>query len=555
MLIELGLKNFILIKETKLEFGPGFTVFTGETGAGKSILVKALKLIMGDRASSDVVGPHSDKTIIQAMLEIDKTQRDILDELGISHEEDILIVRRIISSQTRSKIYANGEMITLNDLKKITASMISIEGQHAFQDLMRPMGHMNWLDRFAGTAGLRQEIKQLYYSIAELSKKLEDLNREETENKHKKKKLKSIINEIYQLNLRDGEDDELEKEIRILKSAVQLKEAAGSCYNKIYSSRGSIYELLADARQDIAKLSGLDPALDKIHKDIESCGYQLEETAYALRDYVQKLSTDPSRLEQAESRLSDLKKILRKYGPSVRDVLKYRQELEAQLNQLDSLEHTKNHIKERLSQQGRDLLNAAEQLSRKRADAARSLASGVEKELSQLNMHKCKFIVEQKTPEAPSINDIGPNGLDHIQFLFTPNPGLDPRPVSSIASGGELSRVMLALRICMANKTRIETLVFDEIDAGIGGKTAKKVGAKLRELSKTGQVIAITHFPQIAAMADHQYALEKHSDGESTRTVISSLSEEQRLRELARMLGGEADAATEYAARLLEERK
>ena len=554
MLNELIIKNFILIKELSLEFNPGFSAITGETGAGKSILVQALKLIMGDRASTDVIGPYGDTSIVEAIFDINESIRDKLIELDIPFEDQELIIRRIISSK-RSRIYVNGLVVTLTDLRELTKHLISIEGQHAFQQLMYSKGHLELLDRFAELYPIRKQLLTIYKDVKELDKEIEDLFIKKKKSNEYQEIIKKEISEIEKVNPKINEDIELEQEINILKSAVELKQVSSNAYDKLYSKRGSAYEIVSETKAELSNICELDPRLDKIFSELENLTYQLEDISFSLRDYEKSLVIDPIRLEQKQARLSDIKRLLRRFGPNIKDVLEHLNTLKTQLKSISEIEQEIEKLQKKQKQQSQKLLEISANLSRERKKYAKELEKLVSKELKDLNMGMCKFNISIKTPSVPAINEINQTGWDKIEFLFSSNPGIPPKPISQIASGGELSRLMLAIKAVLSNKATVETLVFDEIDAGIGGESAKKVGIKLKKLAENTQIIAVTHFPQIAALSRTQYIVKKSQSQQKTTTTIRQLDPEQRVIELARMLGTDTKEAKIYAKRLLKEAK
>jgi len=554
MLTELIVKNFILIKELTLEFNPGFSAITGETGAGKSILIRALKLIMGDRASNDIIGPYGEGAIIQAIFNVNESIEEKLKELDIPTENQELIIRRTISPK-RSRIYVNGLVVSLTDLKNITQGLISIEGQHAFQQLMHPKGHLELLDKFSELLSVRKELIITYKNVKNFNKKLEDLLEKKKRSNEYQEIITKEISEIETINPKIKEDIELEQEIKILRSAVELKQVSSSAYDRLYSRRGSVYEIISEVKNDISSICELDPRIDNIFSELENLTYQLEEVSFSLRDYEKSLVIDPIKLEQKEARLSDIKRLLRRYGPNIEDVLTHLNTLKNQLKSISEIDQEIEKIHRKLKQESEKLLELSLKLSQERKKHAKELEKLVAEELKDLNMGACKFKISIETPPTPTLNDISQTGMDKVEFLFSSNPGLPPKPISQIASGGELSRLILAIKTALSKKAPVETLIFDEIDTGIGGESAKKVGIKLQRLAQNAQIIVVTHFPQIAALSTTQYTVEKyHSQGE-THTTIRQLNPKERISELARMLGTNTKEAKIYAEKLLSEAK
>ncbi|NDY43552.1 DNA repair protein RecN [Dissulfurirhabdus thermomarina] len=527
MLAELLLENFVLIDRAALAFPPGFTVLTGETGAGKSLMVRAVQLILGDRGGADVVRTGAEQGSIQAVLEPGEGARAFLEERGIeAGEDDGLILRRVFSRGGRGRIYVNGVLVTLQDLRALTGGLVSLAGQHDYQHLLRRESHGPWLDRFGG--------------LEDRAAREEALER-----------LRAEAGEIDALAPQPGEDEALEAERRVLRHAATLREIGERCHGALYAEKGAVCEVLARCRQDLERMAALDERLARTLEDLQSAAFQAEEAAFALRDYLQDLPADLSRLEEVEERLHRLERLKRTYGPELADVLEYRRGIDARLADLERGGGDEERLAAELARFEAELLDAARELSEARKAASGDLARAVMEELSGLKLDRAWFEVGVQAPAEPTPADVGPEGLDRVEFLFCPNVGEPIRPLAAIASGGELSRVTLALRAALARRGGIETVIFDEIDAGLGGEVADRVGQKLKALSAAGQVIAITHFPQIAAMADHHLVVEKSVEGDRTVTRVRRVEGEERVAEIARMLGGEPEAALAYARGLV----
>ncbi len=551
MLLELGLENFILFERVSLCLSSGLTVLTGETGAGKSLLVQALKLILGARADLQQIRTGAKQALVQAVFEASPEVRGQLEDMGISCDDE-LVIRRTVAQTGKGRIYVNGAIVSLQNLRQIVSGLVSLAGQHEYQELLRRERHGPWLDRFSGLGHEVDQITSLYQEIKGLQTNLQRAVATKEEAAEEVDRLRQEAQEIDKIAPKPGEEERLEQELQVLKSAEALRNLGDNCYRTLYADKGSIQEKLASCGQDLKRMAGLDPTLEKTVKELDSVVYQAEEVAWTVRDYIHGLPTDLSQLERIEERIYGLRELKRHFGPTIEDVLTYRNDIEIKLTTLYENGDRIEDLKRKLEEKEKGLVNAALDLSKKRRQGAKRLSKAIRAELSDLKLAKTDFMADVQATERPIASDVGPRGLDKVQFLFSPNVGQPLRPLASIASGGELSRVMLALRAALARQTGIETIVFDEIDAGIGGEVAEKVGFKLKALSSFGQVVTITHFPQIAARGDHHIALEKVVKGDKTAIVIREVEGNQRLEELTRMLGGDRETARAYAGKLLK---
>jgi DNA repair protein RecN (Recombination protein N) len=550
MLLELGLENFILFERVSLCLSNGLTVLTGETGAGKSLLVQALKLILGARADLQQIRTGTNQALVQAVFEASSGIRGQLEDMGISCDDE-LVIRRTVPRTGKGRIYVNGAIVSLQDLRQIVSGLASLAGQHEYQELLRRERHLPWLDCFSGLGHEVDQITSLYQEIKGLQTDLQKATAAKEKAAEEVDRLQQEAQKIDIIAPKPGEEERLEQELKVLKAAEALRTFGDTCYRTLYAGQGSIQEQLASCGQDLKRMAGIDSTLEKTVKELDSVAYQAEEVARTVRDYIQGLPTDLSQLERIEERIYGLRELKRHFGPAIEDVLAYRNDIETKLTTIYESGDRIENLKTRLEEKERRLVNDALDLSKKRRQGAKKLSRAIKAELSDLMLAKTDFMVEVEAAERPVVTDVGPRGLDKVQFLFSPNVGQPLRPLASIASGGELSRVMLALRAILAKQAGIETIVFDEIDAGIGGEIAEKVGFKLKALSSFGQVITITHFPQIAARGDRHVALEKIVEGDKTVIKIREVEGDQRLEELTRMLGGDRDTAMAYAGKLL----
>ncbi len=551
MLLELSIENFVLIKRASLNFCDDFTVITGETGAGKSLAVQALKLVLGARADTKLVRPGTKHATIQALFTTSPSMESILDEHGIDPGDEI-IIRRVIPASGRSgRIYINGSMVSLQDLREITADLVSISSQHEYQTLLRRKNHLLWLDRFAGIEQEVRIISGLYSSLSASQKGLADLVEAEAGQAEEKENLRQEAELIDSVQPVEGEEEKIEMELSVLRSAKELRLRGDSIYSMLYGGKGAVLEVLAQGTSELERMARADARLEKTLEELLSVRYQTEEIAWQVRDYVQSLPSDLSRLDQLEERLYAIRQLKRRFGPDLADVLRYRKEIEARLDDVSGISSRIQELRNEIEDTGIKLLELAGDISRKRREAALELSDLVRKELADLKLQGTDFTVNVESPSEPAVEDTGPSGFDTVVFLFSANTGQAPAPLARIASGGELSRVMLALKAVLAGRSGIETVLFDELDSGISGEVADKVGQKLKSLSAHGQIIAISHYPQIAAAASMHISVAKEVTGTATTTEMKELEEEGRIDEIARMLGGGGEDARAWATRLL----
>ncbi|MDA8162301.1 MAG: DNA repair protein RecN [Desulfobacteraceae bacterium] len=551
MLVEFDIENFALIKSLKLSLDSGFTVITGETGAGKSLIIQALKIVLGAKVLPQYIRTGEEQAVVQAVFETPDRLGPFLETHGIPYE-DIIIIRRAFSINGKGKIYVNGALVTLQSLRQITISLASLAGQHEYQELLRDENHALWLDRFAGLEADVSGISGLYQALnaakGALDKVLTDKKSAEDSFSRSERDLKEIVSVAPS----PGEDEALEQELKVLRAAAALREMGESCYRTIYAEKGAVIDRLAGCKADIERMSRIDQRLEKTLKDLASVIYQAEEVAFSIRDYLEGLPSDHlARLNETEERLHRLRELKKRFGPELADVLRHRDAIEKRLADIEANDDLVEVLKKEISEKESVLTESALALSAKRKEAAARLSGVIKQGLQELKFMQSEFEVEVMRPENFGPEDIGPRGMDYVRFMFSPNIGEPLRPLASVASGGELSRIMLAIRVALARESGMETIVFDEIDAGLGGEVALLVGRRLKNLAARGQVIAVTHFPQIAALADHHFTVTKIVEDGKTFTRISGLKAGDRLDEIARMLGGDMVSARGYAKELM----
>lgn len=566
MLRELSIRNFAIIDDLNIRFSDGLTVLSGETGAGKSIIINAVNLLLGSRATATMVRTGAETAELEALFEIASKSRvaQLMTEQGYDPSEGLLI-RRIISKNERHRIYINGRLSTIQILDSVTENLASISGQHAHQGLLKEEQHLLILDQFAGLVPMRNELAGLYNEIVPLVKKLKELNSVKDRRNEQIEYLSYQKKEIIDAAIKPGEDVSLEQDRTRLKNRETLFEAVNSSIEELYSAQESVTERLGIVRKNLNKASRLDPELSSKEVSIAEAVYNIEETANSLRAYLAKIETDEKVLEAVEARIDILNKLKRKYGGSLQAVFEQLDAIRMELSGIENLSETIDETQKKLGLLHKELAACARELSERRRESAKDFALKVAKELSTLKMPRTKFEVSLQSQPASDDTDyffsadgciINETGIDRALFLIAPNVGEALKPLSGIASGGELSRVILALKALLAGTESVETIVFDEVDAGIGGGVAEVVGRKMASLARHHQIICITHLPQIAKFGDHHLRISKHVSGGRTRTTITPLAENERVEEIARMLGGEeiTRATIAHAREMLESR-
>jgi DNA repair protein RecN (Recombination protein N) len=562
MLKELSIKNFAIIDQLRVEFGPGLNVLTGETGAGKSIVVDALNLALGERASSDLVRTGSPEAVVEAAFELNglgsTMVAGILAGQGIEAAtgED-LIVRRVISAAGKSKVYINGSLANLNTLAELGAHLADIHGQHEHQSLLSVDQQMDMLDSFGDLLEAREAFAASYQQLHELRKQLAGLEAGEREKARREDLLRYQANEIEGARLKEGEDEELANEQRVLANSEKLAGLAASADATLYSSESSALAALKRAVMNVRDIASIDNKLAPVLELLNSGRAQIEEAAREVAAYTDRVEFDPNRLEQIGDRLDLIQKLKKKYGGTIREITAFGAAAAAELEKIERSGEEMERLRKEILGLKTGITAKAKDLTKKRTAAAKELEKKVEGELGHLGMKKTAFVVRITQGPGDDTTDgfrAGPLGTDRVEFLISPNPGEEPRPLAKIASGGELSRIMLALKTILVEGDPIPTLVFDEVDAGIGGAVADEVGKKLRKIATRRQVFCITHLAQIASMATSHYGVAKAVKKDRTSTEVRLLGERERIDEIARMLGGKTITGTtlKHAEEMIE---
>lgn len=566
MLRELSIKNFAIIDDLRIRFDAGLTIMSGETGAGKSIIINAMNLILGSRAATAFIRTGEESAEIEAFFDVDESSStaNVMAANDLDPAEGLLI-RRIIAQNNRHRIYINHRLATIRLLTAISENLASISGQHAHQGLLDATQHLLILDRFGGLMSLRKVVAERFGRIQPLIRKVAALKAKQARRTEEIDLLTFQRQEILSADIQADEDVRLERELLLLKNKEMLFETVNSGIEALYSGQGAVVERLIEIRKQLEKVARIDPELIPRAEGLADATFRIEDIVEGLRGYLSAINVDEGRLEAVDDRLNRLRLLMRKYGGSLASVTERLIEIDRALAGIDGLSDEIAAAEERLVRDRQVLLTTARELSRRRADIGRDLAGKVEAELERLRMAGTRFQVEMSripTTEAthPELvweeGAVGETGIDRAVFMMAPNVGEALKPLSSIASGGELSRVVLALKAILAATASVETLIFDEVDAGVGGGVAEIVGRKLAALAGHHQVLCITHLPQIAKFGDHHFAIAKNVHEGRTRTVIQPLNEAERIRELARMLGGVemTQATLDHAREMFENR-
>lgn len=546
MLRELIIRDFAIIDRLEIAFGPGLVCLTGETGAGKSILVDAISVLLGGKAYPEYLRGNAESSVEGAFdAPGSPGLAGRVSELGFDSGE--LILRRVFSAG-RGRAYVNGSLANVSTLQEIGNYLVDIHGQHEHQSLLKVESHLLLLDSYCSLDGLALQCGVVYAELASRKKRLQELTDKARERAQRLDLLVFQKDEIDKAAPSAGEEDGLIAERTRLMHADRLRALAESALDGLKDAEVAALMLIGEARKALVEISSLVPEQSEALRLIESADVAVSEACAGLRVFEQSLEADPERLSHVEGRLDTMSRLKKKYGETLEDVLRYRESLDAELDSIENHEAELAGLKTEIADYEARLKGLADELTAARKKGAKDFARKVEEELAGLGMEKARFEVSFSGLDAP-----GPRGADKAEFLFSANPGEPPKPLSRVASGGELSRVMLALKVILSRADMVPTLIFDEVDSGVGGQTASALGRKLREAAQGRQVICITHLPQIASQADGHYVVEKFSEGGRTRVDVRKLDKEERVKEVARMMGGVGSAtASAHAAELVE---
>lgn len=536
MLSELYIENLAVIEKATIDFSDKLNVFTGETGAGKSILINGINAILGQRVTKDIVRTGTDKAVISALFtDIGDNVLQVLDELGISAEDGQLFLTREIRSDGGSVARVNSRAVNVSVLKAIGETLVTIHGQHDNQILMAPERHIEILDSYAESEALIEDYHSSFRELQSIAKKINKIKTEQSKKEFRMAELADIVEEINSLNIHEGEDKEIEAELNISKNAVAISEAlymAKQLLSGDDDTDGAV-EMTQRASKSVEGYTDIMTEISPIYDRLSSAAIEMEDISEEIGSLLDSLDIDPKRYDYLNQRSDELRRIMKKYGPELDDVLTTLENSQNELDELSGAEQSLDELNKEKERLLAEVSKKAKALSDHRKKAGERFVSQVTEELEFLNMPKVKLVVQQKTGKLTI------NGMDSIEFLISANLGEEPKPIAKIASGGELSRIMLALKNVIAEKDSIGTLIFDEIDTGVSGRAAQKIGIKLKQISRLRQVLCVTHLAQMAVMADNHLLIEKNIQGDRTVTTVRTLDHEQRKYEIARIMGGE----------------
>lgn len=536
MLLNLHVKNLALIEEVDVDFEKGLIVLTGETGAGKSLILGSVNIALGNKASKDMIRKGTDYSLVELSFSVSENCAKQLKKYDIYMEEDniVTVTRKISEGRSISKI--NGETVNIKTLKNVMSLLIDIHGQHDHQSLLYTKNHLDILDKFAKDSilELKEQIKEEYSKYIKLIKKLEEFNIDEGQKAREIEFAEYEVNEIESANLKPEEDVQVEEEFKKLSNSKEIVSALSEIYNALsYETAGGLGDIINKAVMDINSIKGMDEKISQFQTELYDIDNLCRELTSQIYDYNSGMDFNPEYVREVEERLDVINHLKLKYGNSIEEILRYKEEKEEYLEKLNNMTDEMESVKNQISELEGTLNNLCTKLSEQRKKAAKELEVLVKQALVDLNFIAVEYEIQITRKES-----IGENGFDNVEFMISTNPGESVKPLVKVASGGELSRIMLAIKSILATEDDIDTLIFDEIDTGISGQTAMKVAEKMAKISRNHQVICISHLSQIAAMADSHYLIKKTADENSTTTSIKKLTRQQSIEELVRINGG-----------------
>lgn len=557
MLLELTIRNIALIESLRIEFAQGFNVLTGETGSGKSIVVDCVNLVLGGRADRDFVRTGAEKGSVQALFDITGNERAqaLAESLGVDCTDGLLAVSRELSRSGRNVCRISGVILPLSTLRQLTSLLLDIHGQHEHQSLMNPAKHIEFLDAFGDSnhQALREKVASLHAERSSAANALKKLMGEVAEKERLADMLSFQVNEIVSAKLKKGEEEKLSAKLRILENSEKIKTGVETAYVMTYRGDGrmiSAQEALLRAADSMEGLSSIDPRYAELAARLRELYYSVQDVGYELQDVLDHLSFDPALIDKISERLDLIDRLERKYGPNLDDVIAFGEQAAARLAAIQSSDANIDAQKKQLKKIDAALKSACEQLTISRKALSEKLATAIMEQLRDLGMGKTRFEIRVE-PEPRPLS----NGADCVEFMISPNPGEPLKSLASIASGGELSRIMLAMKAIAMDVDGVDSMVFDEIDTGVSGRMAQVVGEKMCRIACNRQVLCVTHLPQIAALGNAHFIVEKRSDSEHTETLVRRLDEDGRIHELSRLVGGaeDSESSLSHAAHMLEE--
>ncbi len=534
MLKSLTISNLAVIAESKIEFESGLNILTGETGAGKSIIIDAINLVLGSRASKDMIRSGENKAKVEALFYVDEKVAEAVRETGIDCDEELLIVREL-SHDGKSVIRLNGSLATLNMLKELSGNLVNIHGQHDNQALLNPEKHITILDDYADTEKEKEEYNECFIKLKETREKLKSISLNTMERERRIGLLTYETETISKAKLKKDEYEELMEKRKLMANIRRITEGSDKAYNAISGSYNgtSALELLGKALKETQELSVYSDKISEINQNLNQIYFSLEDAAAELRRIMNEAEFDEDTIDETEKRIDELNDIKRRFGQSFEEINEYYIKAKEELEFLRNTEENTRALEEELSKLKSELKQKGEKLSLKRKKGAKSLEKAIIAELSDLNMPNSQFEVNFEMTDK-----FYKDGIDKVEFMLSVNPGIAPGKLSKIASGGELSRIMLGLSSALVGKYNVSTMIYDEIDTGVSGRAAQKIAEKMWKVSKDRQVLSVTHLPQIAAMADNHFFIEKESSKDTTKTKVTVLDKSGRINEIARITGG-----------------
>ena len=536
MLRELRLNNLAIIKNLDLEFNEGLISLTGETGAGKSIILDGISLLIGERSNLEMIRTGEESLFAEGVFDLSEVQKEYLNKLGFEIEDDELIISRYFYRNSKSKITVNGMRMTVSKLKELMRNVLDLVGQHEHQYLLNKNYHLGLLDRFLDKNGqeLAKEIRNNVSSLKMINKKIEEIETEKFRIMEKKDILEFQSNEIASLGLKENEDNELEEEYKILFNAGKISEKLENSIQRLKEGEYSVINSLGKIKKNLEQLSDISETYSELKEKIENIIYEVDDIGYSLEDMVENVESDDVRLEKVISRIDEINKLKLKYGSTIEEILAFREENEKKLSLIKFENNELADLKKEKEEKAKIYFENSRKLREIRKKVAENLEKTINVQLKDLNMANSKFKVafSEKTV-------ISSKGMDDVEFMMVTNLGENYKPLAKIASGGEISRIMLALKTVFSSVDNISVLIFDEIDTGISGETVRKVAEKLKELSGTVQVICVTHSPQIAGKSNQQFFIKKEIENNVTETKVRELNTDERIREIARIISGD----------------
>ena len=549
MLERLHIKNIAVIDEAEIEFNKGFNVLTGETGAGKSIIIDSINMVLGERTSKSIIRNGEKKAVVEAMFSIDNPEIiKTLDESGIEVEDGILIIYRDLNTDGKSLCKINGSMTTASGIREIANMLINIHGQQDNQSLLTPSSHINFLNNYSNLETMLSEYRDCYNKVKEIKEKLNSLQFDEREKERQIDLYSFQIKEIDDAKLVVGEDEQLTERRKFIGGISKISETLNYSHDALYNSERSAYDTLSSVTGSFISITEYDSKLNEIYERLNSTSIELEDIIYQIRDYRDSMDFDESEADSIEARLDLINTLKRKYGNTIEEIIKYKNEIENKLYSITKSDEETEKLNKELAIAMNTRNCIATEITKIRKKFATELSEKICKELADLDMSKVKFDVQIKECE------YNKNGCDNVEFLISVNAGEPLKPLSKIASGGEMSRIMLAIKSIFSDSDPVDTLIFDEIDTGVSGRAAQKIAEKINKIAGNKQILCITHLAQIAAMASTHFLIEKNVEAEHTYTKVTPLDENSRKKELARIIGGAqiTDITLQAASEMLE---